>query len=306
MKIVVDKPILRLFFNVDIIGSTNYKMALSNDDIHSWLPLFREFYQVFPNVLEQSINDKKKEHFYNNVKTEEIKIWKLLGDEIIFYSDLKDSKACGLFVSALKEAINLYQKKYLPEELGLKACAYIAGFPVNNVEIEINGVTDFIGSNIDVGFRLMKYASREKMPISIELAYILTHYSFDLEYFFDGLEILKGVLNNKPYPIFCIDMQNNDDLKDIMPNVQANDVFKFCAEFIKKNDLLEFPFIENDEKRIFTEKPKDYEEKLLQVQKMYGIYKPKEIKTTSKLSDDELNKTLNLMNGIVIGNNNDG
>jgi len=277
MKIVVNKPILRIFFNVDIIGSTNYKVNLSYDEIHPWLPLFKEFYQTFPKIFNQIITEKKNNNLYKNIKTKKMNIWKLLGDEIIFYSELIDSKACGLFISALKEAINLYQKKYIPKELGLKACAYIAGFPVNNVHIKVNNTDDFIGPNIDVGFRLRDFATKEKMPISIELAYILTQHNFDFEYFFEGLKILKGVLNNKPYPIFAIDMQNSEELKDLMPNVEANKVLRYCIDFIESNDLIEFPFIENDKRNTLIKKPKNYEKKLEEIKHIYGLYETKKL-----------------------------
>lgn len=290
MNIIANEPILRIFFNIDIIGSTNYKVKLSNnDDIHPWLPLFKDFYYTFPKIFQETIIAKQKDDIYQDVDIEELKIWKLLGDEIIFYATLIDSKACGLYIDSLIQTMRIYQEKYLSHELGLKACAYTAGFPVNNIHIRLNNVDDFIGPNIDTGFRLMKFASIDKIPISIELAYILSHDTHDLDYLFDGYNILKGVLNNQPYPIFSVNTKNNNDIEKLMPSVDIKEIKKFSINFIKNHPLLEFPFILNDKRNLFTKRPDNYDKKFQEIKKIYGFYYPhnlnSDIDTTQNIKE---------------------
>jgi len=91
----------------------------------------------------------------------------------------------------------------------VKGTGWLAGFPVMNSVMPGDSVShfDFLGSSIDIGFRLSRFASPRKFIFSVELAYVLSAPGKLIEngFRYHGKEILKGVLANRPYPIFWLD-----------------------------------------------------------------------------------------------------
>lgn len=60
---------------------------------------------------------------------------------------------------------------------------------------------DFIGPDIDIGFRISEFADDLKFLISDRVAYIVSKYKIqDFEINIEGDKELKGVWNQKPYP----------------------------------------------------------------------------------------------------------
>jgi len=217
MKHQLPESKLRLFLSVDVIGSTLFKSKhtyTATDHEHPWLYFFRDFYDEFPT------------HFLNELDNEEILeqekpiLWKSMGDELIFYSSISQITTIPSIITGFKNALEKYDEESLEQEpnLGLKATAWIAGFPVINAEVSYEKNLDFIGPSIDIGFRLCKFATKRKFIVSVELAYLLLQSDTEREtrkgfkpkftYFFDGLKELKGVLDGKPYPIVWIDMRD--------------------------------------------------------------------------------------------------
>ena len=121
-------------------------------------------------------------------------------------------------------------------------------------------IRDFIGPSIDTGFRIAGFASIRKLAISAELTYLLSceqiraqknpklyaqrNYvlpSFTFKY--DGREQLKGVLNGHGYPIFWIDLDQNNPLALAEDNVtnapkpSTLDIFNLALAFIESQPL---------------------------------------------------------------------
>lgn len=157
------------------------------------------------------------------------------------------------------------------DHLDVKGTAWLAGFPVNNVEIISNddsqNSVDYIGPSIDIGFRLTKFSNPGKFVVSIELAYLLTKCQSitELQFSYSGKEVLKGVLENKPYPVIWLKTNNTsitqgaDDTK-LIPDISKDHIRDFCLSFIKANtEKLFVPFIFSDEE--FSKMPDGYIEK---------------------------------------------
>lgn len=238
-----ESPRLLLFLSVDVIGSTAYKNKNREfDGIQPWLRFFIDFYQEFPEFF-----DKVTQH--QLPETPRPEVWKSAGDELIFVVQLnchiQALKVLMAFQLAIKQYDREIKKKSLP--LGLKGCAWVAGFPVINAEVRPNSQTsipDYIGPLIDTGFRLAKFADARKLVISLELALLVSKglldepSSYNPQFFYDGKHVLKGVLSERPYPIIWIDMFPGQPFEDenllgrLRLPTQPGQLVDFCKQTI--------------------------------------------------------------------------
>jgi len=241
---------LRLFLSVDLIGSTAYKHQIGDAD---WCVTFLDFYRDYPYRVKQAYT-KLPDWATSFLDTSETKIpvprlWKLLGDEILFFVELSDYRETVAHLAAFRTVLADYNallasrplKPGVPK-LACKGTAWIAGFPVNNFEARFSQSDsstqgnseaqtvqdtleqiDFLGRSIDCGFRLGKFASRRKLVLSVDLVLMMAaaierlphdkHVECcdNLVLRFDDKHSLKGVLNNAPYPIFWIDADGTEE-----------------------------------------------------------------------------------------------
>jgi hypothetical protein len=275
------EPKLLLFLSVDVIGSTAHKqrrVTQSSNTQHTrdWVFAFLYFHQEFPKYFDKHLNvfiEKLRQHDNSNYK-----IWKSLGDEIIFTVQLTHRTQIPIYIAAFKAALQEYHNELKAKhpDIGVKGSAWVAGFPVGNAVVRIGsgGETDFIGPQIDIGFRISKYSTRRKFVISIELAYMLTRITepeITCEIYYDGQQEVKGVLANDQYPIFWVDctdgkLTSEEEILSPPYSIQTPRITKFVREFISDNTPpLMLPFIENDD--MFNEKPENYEKEVEKVRK---------------------------------------
>lgn len=190
--------------------------------------------------------------------------------------------------------------------LGVKSTSWIAGFPFRNREVvvdhkidveneeedyysangrrlneyyadEENGIRssiiiDFVGPSIDTGFRLCQFCSERKLIVSIDIAYIISMTQFDGEVdrtdlYFDGTANLKGVLGGHHYPIFWIDVSDENSLfrkEDKLKAIHAldkEDLKEYCDAFYAEHEGYIFrPFIDGDVGGVWSKKPNWYQE----------------------------------------------
>ncbi|AWK88494.1 hypothetical protein [Azospirillum thermophilum] len=192
--------------------------------------------------------------------------------------------------------------------LDVKMAAWVAGFPVVNSEVifqppsDIQTVEsedeipelvhydlldrwhsgdegrrglsiDYIGPSIDTGFRVASKATPRKFTLSLETAFILSLPQMqrdmnDIVFRYDGRETLKGVLGGKPYPIFWIDTQMDDELTRLEDSLEGRSekglpkdhVKEFCEEFFArhKSNMIR-PFILTDFEPLLVMPPDNYE-----------------------------------------------
>lgn len=201
---------LRVFFSVDVVGSTDYKTKHANtEDYEShWSAFYDNFFQDFASKflgLADELSQKQPGSFENYT------VWKLLGDEILFTAVVHDEFGVhGLtraFYRVLCELDDDYFHKYY---LRLKGAGWTAGFPIRNTEIKpvenLLKDPDYIGPDIDIGFRICKVARPGRMTVSLDLADLLAQVK-DLDMFsfhHVGWETFQGVFNDQPYPILWI------------------------------------------------------------------------------------------------------
>lgn len=226
------RPKLKLFMSVDIVGSTHFKQRDTKGPNQNWLGLFISFFTEFPSLIKAEIANL-------DPKLDQVRLWKSLGDELIFTIELKSRASAAVYVKALSQALrkaarNWHTDPLRPDrkELHLKGAAWLVGFPVGNVEIPLFGSSqaalddgsapvlsddrDYIGPLVDMGFRLKEHASSRKLALSADLAYLMlaSGIGAGISLFYEGEFPLKGVLRGKAYPIVWLDCDGHPERDD--------------------------------------------------------------------------------------------
>jgi len=267
---------LYLLLSVDVAGSTAFKNQYSKDKAtEKWMAFFSDFYQYFDDMFQQSLNKK-------GLKA---RLLKTLGDELIFSHKLKLSEDITFILDIFIKIINKFRKEIHANSfpLELKGNAWVCGVPLLNLPItKANNKTkeleviDFIGPQMDTGFRISKYSSVEKFTLSADLAYILAKLKdedcFDKDIHYLGKKELKGVNNGKPYPIFFLYTPNDEisafdkaiNHKD--KNIDPAELIKYFDEYIYKTSDSFQPFIINDKENIINRPPDKYQDQIRQMQ----------------------------------------
>lgn len=224
----------RTFLSVDLVGSTAFKAGegskLTGQAAYpKWVDETRKFYADFPLLLRARYNHVT--HGEEGLQSNSPRLWKTIGDEIIFCARVLSRNHLACIVQAFTEALREYGQRLEErgKHLDVKGTAWLASFPAPNVTVPIERVEafdipseemeivadetphkfDFLGKNIDCGFRLAKFSSSDKLTLSVELALELCHSVAVTEIFrgnfhYLGREELKGVLNGRPYPIVAV------------------------------------------------------------------------------------------------------
>jgi len=154
-----------------------------------------------------------------------IGVWKYIGDEVMLMTELTcDVYQSSIHVLALAETIKQINNEYKNKPLNndennilqvkVLCTAWVAGFPVDNIEIAPPSggrkEKDYLGPLIDLGFRLSKFSTKDRLIISASLAYFIAKESrlkkpiiymdkqmYRLPLCFGGIVEVKGVRNNK-------------------------------------------------------------------------------------------------------------
>ncbi len=259
---------VKLFLSVDIAASTAFKARSGLTSSLSWIKTFEDLFEEFPRTLYK---------FYQSLRTDGLRdverprIWKFIGDEIVFVADINDHLEIYTHIIAFVSATNAFEREFKQKhhKLRLKATAWVAGFPVMNSIIRIsageNEIVDYLGPQIDLGFRLSKHADHRRIPVSLELALFLsaarkTSPKQNMVWLgFDGTVTLRGVLQNEPYPLFWVDRlggeeSQEDKLMRVKPSCDHDAIEPYASEYFKENDLPP-PFIHGDSDMRFNRIP---------------------------------------------------
>lgn len=199
------EELLYVFVSFDLVNSTEYKC--NNPE---WARVFYNFYLL------------TAEKFTGCFSRSEPIVWKRLGDEILFYIILRDKTEMYKLLEYVDETLTRIQE-FLSQykSIYVKSSVWTAGIATYTEDAEnYSNVAlspkvykeydslDFIGSDIDTGFRISKYVTKGRIVVSAELAYILNKMECpdgceDISKYLRivDYEKLKGVWDNKPYPI---------------------------------------------------------------------------------------------------------
>lgn len=193
---------LTLFVSYDLTNSTEFKYLT-----REW----PEIYQFAFRHISRGISRNKQWNF-----------WKMNGDELLFYcNDIRMNNIDTIIIQVgqnIKRCIDQLYKKFNNcqqiRQLSLKATMWVAptreccstcdtdtdGY---DLRMTFENRTEFIGKEIDVGFRISKYTPRSKVGLSAALLYYLINKKANIlkNVRIAGYEQMKGVWGNKRYPI---------------------------------------------------------------------------------------------------------
>ncbi|WP_100404253.1 NUDIX hydrolase [Bacillus solitudinis] len=217
-----------LFLSFDLVNSTSFKSRHSSE----WQKVFTLFYQM----IEAKFNK-----YYKGIT-----LWKYIGDEVLLYlkvTDIEQLYDCAPITSKIVDEVTaiLYEEVEIAKKvLFIKATLWIANVNyLDSQDIEVISKKqetpknivfftgagpgpvwlkeqniDFLGPDIDLGFRLGHHTEKSKILISAELAYILNRRKGEIEnyqretkyvvndcYKIVSLEQLKGIWGERRYPI---------------------------------------------------------------------------------------------------------
>ena len=259
------EQVVRLFFSMDLSGATKYKYSnppteIFNNEISSWPSFFIEFFNqsgaLFWNNMRLS-SDQNNHGFYP------IEFWKTLGDEILFFSTQTSEEQpywqLRAFILTVQQ-LHMKVQEYTNLQLGVKGVIWSAGFPIRNKRIfldQSNGtsvyegdeetleiqtgarpapgaVVDFMGLEMDQGFRLGSHATPGRVVASPDACYLAAkgyskvdaqrvgafQHGATIEGLVDaspefrvvrvGWESLRGVLGELPVPILWPECVKSD------------------------------------------------------------------------------------------------
>lgn len=215
-------PVAKLFFSFDIVNSTVYKVNTVN----------------WP-IIIKGLLDYIRRCVQRETDLQGASLWRVIGDEMVFVYQIIDKKELytavdaifritqrvstsirtGSFFNTLEE--QKLQKAEIEvlktqEILSIKAAAWIAAIskemesPYDNIQTEYESdgtnipMVEYLGRDIDTGFRLKAYTQRRRLIVSFELACLIEEFlgeeAEDLFYIIDYAK-LKGVWNGALYPI---------------------------------------------------------------------------------------------------------
>jgi hypothetical protein len=192
-----EEPRSLLFLSCDIVGSTRYKQSKS-----LWQMTFLSFYRQFPQALGELTAAACFEP--------EFKLWKPVGDELIFTVHVRDEDEIYHAVRLWLVAMDRYEEDALHDTpLATKGGAFIATFPGPDSEssiprnpttetsdkgvVELNDealaargtsaadayMYDYFGPSIDTGFRVISACDNRYFTLAIEVAWALAQCAAD-------------------------------------------------------------------------------------------------------------------------------
>lgn len=212
-----------LFVSFDLVNSTKFKNLNPR-----WPEVILKFYEISVKKLANEIHS--------------IKIWKFVGDEVLFYLPISELNDLNEILKKINNAQNYVINDlsgwgyHYVSLLSVKATAWFANVDSQNSRIaldsennrnivtEIGGSQDFIGVDIDIGFRISSHSSSSLVAVSDQLVYYLYRMRKEgiiSEKIENHLKIvgfieLKGVWLGRHYPIIWYH-QNWNEVKKKSP-----------------------------------------------------------------------------------------
>ena len=229
-----------LFFSFDIVNSTDYKQK---NPLH------------WPKRINRILDFIKKNV---NELLPGSAIWRILGDEIIFIMPVQNLEVLyGMILAIRKILVQTIDEIHSWDNFGilsLKAVSWIA-FITDNVNEDVSDnvntvagqsgeskwynysliyhidsihgryISEFIGNDIDCGFRLRDYSVKGMLFVSFELAFLINkeiqkssnsnNFGEENQNLFLqllGFKKLKGIWNNRPYPIIWCSLSKTNEV----------------------------------------------------------------------------------------------
>lgn len=235
-----------LFLSADLVGSTSHKQTDPE-----WQVSFLSFYAQYPRYLDAA-------KVALGGKSMEFKLWKAIGDEIVYEVEVRSEKEIARAVRIWLATMDTCEDEILHDKkLALKGSAFIATFPGPDSEVaisrhprpedsidsiilqndEVIGARraekkyqyDYMGPSIDIGFRVASLATRRHFTMTVEVTRGMARDAHDrsalgdsnaaADMDFMGLQELKGVWDGRSYPVFALDREHHNPVNDALASL---------------------------------------------------------------------------------------
>ena len=210
-----------LFMSLDVVGSTAFKsQAVGEIESPEWLQVFEAFFREVPLIMMGQVGTA----FEQEDEIPQCGVWKVIGDEIVLIAYPRTQREAELLLLAFYRTVILYDKKVFERwPLRIKGCCWAAQISRRNRAIEIREVfggdsdgvyVDYLGPDIDTGFRLAGCVGRGQVIVSTNLVHLVseTCRGTGIRFHYIGRQVLKGVYKGRPYPLFLM------STSDLMPS----------------------------------------------------------------------------------------
>ncbi len=281
-EVILDSAVL--FFSYDIVNSSAYKTI----NYYGWSIVLHE--------IIRKLRDKVKE------KITRAEVWRVFGDEVVFIVTICDNDSVFEYIDSIYDILisfcnSMDDGKFFEEISGLslqsvglmklqnvvslQATAWIAAVtdrkriselhePIcaENIyevfeENRNNRFYEFIGQDIDAGFRISEQTREKRLALSFELACILSHQKqYTKRLHIVTFRSLKGVWGGNLYPIiWYYDQEKNDNQKFIrsfpFDAVEKDEIYK---EFFGKKIFPEYMYRDTKSalKKILSDRKMQY------------------------------------------------
>lgn len=173
-----------IFLSVDLVRSKQLKTAYMRRR-ESWLPLFRDLFETFPLIFVGRVAMR----FDEQEAVPDYRVWKTLGDEIVFSTHERNGKARALLLAAFHDAVVQFDIRNKRQGgYGVKGCAWNVVLDGMNETIAIpemastggEGYEDIIGPDVDFGFVLAKHGRDGHTIVDSALATLVETFGDDL------------------------------------------------------------------------------------------------------------------------------
>ena len=209
--------------SADLAHSAAFKAAQQGEERADWLTVFEAFFRELPLILMGQIATAFDDV---DVLPEKMAVWKVMGDEIVFSAEPRNAQEALRLSEAFYRTVIRYDAHLFERwPLRLRGCCWAARFPGRNIEMEIPEMAsavaggtvylDYLGPDVDTGFRIAGRADAGHVIVSLDLAEALARVQDrrGLQFHYVGREVLKGVFGGRPYPLILI------TFADAMPQV---------------------------------------------------------------------------------------
>jgi len=242
---------VNLFFSVDLVNATKFK----SNNKKKWVSIFADFYDFVVTAVQKKYRS-------------DAEVWKLGGDEILFCVDIRNMEDILRAPSELYSAMNSAQgalfdrHRVAKNNLYFQGALWIAATTDGDCNKEKNSPRnvrgkflknskiseDFLGVDIDEGFRVAANTSQGKIAIDPKIAYLLNEENelnrikvtgdikIEEKIRIVTYKILKGIWNERPFPIIWY-----------APNWDVNELFLY--DELHTSELAKAYMLSNEDSR---------------------------------------------------------
>lgn len=197
-----------MFMSADVVGSTSFKVQAQRAE-EDWLEAFASLFRELPLVFMGQVALAFDEHD----EVPQTGVWKVMGDEVILIAQPETAAAAEAFTVAFCNTVRQCDRRLAERwPLNLRGTCWAARLGKRNRRIEIpemfgghdgSPYVDFLGPDVDTGFRLSAHAGHGEVIVSPNLLESLAAREHTPLRFHDaGSASLKGVVQGQPFPLW--------------------------------------------------------------------------------------------------------